>query len=173
MDSQHLYFRKVHPTAIIPTRATAGSIGYDIRTKLNGAYETVPAGGHTLIETGWKISFPIGCYCRIAPCSGLALKKGINVGAGVIDVDFKGEVGVILFNHGKEDVTFTPGDKIAQLIFELAITPSVYEIRTDPQTGEDVYTHLVFEEKEARGARGFGSTDAKYKYTKEIKKISL
>lgn len=162
MDSQRLYFRKVNPTAIIPTRATDGSIGYDIRTKRDGATETVPAGGRLLIKTGWKISYPLGCYCRIAPCSGLALKKGINVGAGVIDYDFEGEVRVILFNHGEDAVTFSPGDKIAQLILELAITPDAYEIRTDPQTGEDVYTHSVLEEKATRGAGGFGSTDKKY-----------
>ena len=63
------------------------------------------------------MALPPGCYGRIAPRSGLALKKLIDVGAGVIDADYRGEVGVILFNFGKEDFVVNMGDKIAQLIF--------------------------------------------------------
>ena len=67
------------------------------------------------------------CYGRIAPRSGLALKKFIDVGAGVIDSDYRGEIGVILFNFGNEDFEINMGDKIAQLIFERKNTPEVVE----------------------------------------------
>ena len=62
------------------------------------------------------MAIPEGCYGRIAPRSGLAVKKGINTGAGVVDYDYRGEVGVVLFNHGTEDFAVAPGDRVAQLI---------------------------------------------------------
>ena len=71
------------------------------------------------------MAFPLGCYGRIAPRSGLALKKFIDVGAGVIDADYRGELGVILFNFGNEDFVINQGDKVAQLIFEKIKTPTV------------------------------------------------
>ena len=69
----------------------------------------------------------LGCYGRVAPRSGLALKKFIDVGAGVIDTDYRGEVGVILFNFGSEDFVINMGDRIAQLIFEKIKTPKIKE----------------------------------------------
>ena len=83
-------------------------------------------------------------YARIAPRSGLALKKGICIGAGVIDQDYTGPLGVILFNHGQEDFTVTTGDRIAQLILEKCATLPVREV---DQIGETT-----------RGTGGFGST---------------
>ena len=71
------------------------------------------------------MSLPPGCYGRIAPRSGLAIKKFIDVGAGVIDSDYRGELGVILFNFGDEDFTVNMGDRIAQLIFEKIKTPTI------------------------------------------------
>ena len=63
------------------------------------------------------MALPPGCYGRVAPKFGLALKKFIDVGAGVIDSDYRGELGVILFNFGEEDFVINMGDKIAQPIF--------------------------------------------------------
>ena len=80
----------------------------------------------------------------MAPRSGLAYKKGIDVGAGVIDEDYRGEVGVILFNFGEEDFEVAPGDRIAQLILERIATPDV-EVVADLDATD-------------RGAGGFGST---------------
>ena len=97
-----------------------------------------------LVATDISIKFPDGMYARIAPRSGLALKKGIAVGAGVIDQDYTGSVGVILFNHGKEDFVIAPKDRIAQLILEANFSLPVKE---------------VFEIKDStRGNEGFGST---------------
>ena len=83
-------------------------------------------------------------YGRVAPRSGLAYKKGIDVGAGVIDEDYRGEVGVILFNFGEEDFEVAPGDRIAQLILEKISMVGLKEVDDLDQTD--------------RGAGGFGST---------------
>ena len=94
---------------------------------------------------------PPGCYGRIAPRSGLALKKFIDVGAGVIDADYRAEVGAILFNFGNEDFVVNMGDRITQLIFEKIKTPTIKE--TDDLAGTD------------RGAKGYGSTGVKIAQT--------
>ena len=74
--------------------------------------------GKCLVKTGLAMALPPGCYGRVAPRSGLALKKFIDVGAGVIDSDYRGKLGVILFNFSNEDFVINMGDRIAQLIFE-------------------------------------------------------
>lgn len=79
-----------------------------------------------------------------APRSGLALKHAIDVGAGVIDADYRGPVGVILFNHSDVDFEVKAGDRIAQMILEKIVTPEVMEV-------EDLDSTL-------RGEGGFGST---------------
>jgi len=71
-----------------------------------------------LIPIGIAIKMPDGVYGRVAPRSGLAVKKGIHVGAGVIDPDYRGEIHVLLFNNGKEPFEISIGDRIAQLILE-------------------------------------------------------
>ena len=81
------------------------------------------------------MSLPPGCYGRIAPRSGLAIKKFIDAGAGVIDSDYRGELGVILFNFGEEDFTVNMGDRIAQLIFEKIKTPTIKETNDLEGTG--------------------------------------
>ena len=99
------------------------------------------------MKTGLSISFPTGLYARIAPRSGLALKKFIDVGAGVVDSDYRGEVGVVLFNHGDQDFEVKMGDRIAQLILEKIDTPPVEEVQGLDDT--------------VRGSGGFGSTGVK------------
>ena len=96
------------------------------------------------MPTGLSISFPAGLYARIAPRSGLALKKFMDVGAGVVDADYRGEVGVVLFNHGDQDFEVKMGDRIAQLILEQISTPEVVEVSGLDET--------------VRGTGGFGST---------------
>ena len=77
-----------------------------------------PAHGKVVVKTGLSLAMPSGCYGRIAPRSGLALKKFIDVGAGVVDADYRGELGIVLFNFSDTDFQINMGDKIAQLIFE-------------------------------------------------------
>lgn len=71
-----------------------------------------------MINTGIRIEMPFGFYGRIAPRSGLAVRKGINVHAGVIDADYRGEISVAVINHGDQNWNIEPGDRIAQIILE-------------------------------------------------------
>jgi len=100
----------------IPTQGTPCSAGYD----LFAAEECViPSQERRLIKTNIALAIPFGYYCRIAPRSGLAYKNGIDVMAGVIDSDYRGDVGVILYNTDKNsEFKVSKGDKIAQIIFE-------------------------------------------------------
>ena len=108
-----LKVQKLSNNAALPKRSTEGAAGYDLCASQSC---TIPAGGKGLVHTGISISFPAGLYARIAPRSGLALKKFIDVGAGVVDADYRGEVGVVLFNHGDQDF---------RSIWEIA-SPSLY-----------------------------------------------
>ena len=81
------------------------------------------------------MALPPGCYERVAPRSGLAIKKFIDVGGRVIDSDYRGELGVILFNFGGEHFVVNMGDKIAQLIREKIKTPRIKEVNDLEGTG--------------------------------------
>lgn len=100
--------------------------------------------GKVLALTDIQIAVPSGCYGRVAPRSGLAHKNFIDVGAGVIDRDYRGNVGVILFNFGKDVFRVKKGDRIAQLICEKISYPRLEECTTLTET--------------VRGEGGFGST---------------
>jgi dUTP pyrophosphatase len=96
------------------------------------------------VGTGIAVGLPDGVYARVAPRSGLAAKHCIDVGAGVIDPDYTGEIKVIMFNHGDVDYTIKQGDKIAQMILERCETPPIEEV--------------IEIEDTVRGACGFGSS---------------
>jgi dUTP pyrophosphatase len=98
------------------------------------------------VKTDLAISCPAGTYGRVAPRSGLTVKKGVHVGAGVIDADYRGPVGVVLFNLGTEPLVIEHGDRIAQLILEQIVMAPVVDVG-DGELEETV-----------RGAGGFGST---------------
>ncbi|KAF8022835.1 hypothetical protein BT93_F0372 [Corymbia citriodora subsp. variegata] len=136
-----LRVKKLSEKAVLPSRASPLSAGYD----LSSAAETkVPARGKALVPTDLSIAIPEGTYARIAPRSGLAWKHSIDVGAGVIDADYRGPVGVILFNHSDADFEVKAGYRIAQLIIEKIMTPDVLEVKDLDST--------------LRGEGGFGST---------------
>ncbi|KAG6490761.1 deoxyuridine 5'-triphosphate nucleotidohydrolase-like [Zingiber officinale] len=135
--------KKLSQNAVLPSRASPLSAGYDLSS---AAAVVVPARGKALVPTDLSIAIPDGAYARIAPRSGLAWKYSIDVGAGVVDADYRGPVGVILFNHSDADFEVKPGDRIAQLILERIMTPEVIE--------------AVDLDSTARGDGGFGSTGA-------------
>ena len=120
-----LKVQKLTNNAALPKRSTAGAAGYDLCASQDCV---IPAKGKGLVKTGLSLTFPAGLYARIAPRSGLALKKFIDVGAGVVDADYRGEVGVVLFNHGDHDFEVKMGDIIAQLILQKISTPEVEEV---------------------------------------------
>ena len=136
-------FVKLNDKACTPVRATCLAAGYDLASTSTGVI--APGGGRLLISTGIALSLPSNTYARIAGRSGLALKHGICVGAGVIDADFRGEVKCLLFNHGDQPFLVSPGDKIAQLIVTPVCHPVFIEVDNMEMTD--------------RGSCGFGSTD--------------
>ena len=99
----------------MPIRVIARAAGYDLAETQAAV---VPAHGKVLVKIGLSMALPRGCYGRIAPKSGLAFQKFIDVRASVIDADYRGELAVILFNFKSEDFVVNMGDKIALLIFE-------------------------------------------------------
>ena len=117
--------KRTNVNARLPVRGTSGAAGYDLAA---AEAAVVPAHGKCLVKTGLAMALPTGCYGRIAPRSGLALKKFIDIGAGVIDADYRGEVGVILFNFSDQDFVVNMGDRIAQIIFEKIKTPQIKEL---------------------------------------------
>ncbi|KAH7715385.1 DeoxyUTP pyrophosphatase [Aphelenchoides avenae] len=124
----------------------------------------VPAGGRRLVSTGLRVAIPHGFYGRIAPRSGLAVKHFIDVGAGVVDADYRGELKVLLFNFGSEGFKIKIGDRIAQLICEQIAHPMLAEVECLSGTkrgpagfGSTVEANAVNDDWKAMGRR-FGST---------------
>ena len=100
----------------MPEKGTPQSAGHDIFASTSS---TIPPGDRKIIPTGLQIACQHGTYGRIAPRSGLTVKHGINVGAGVIDPDYRGKVGVVLFNNNmNKTLHIEKGKKIARLIVE-------------------------------------------------------
>lgn len=122
---ESIQIKLVHQDAKVPTHGTENSIGYDLYSC--EAVVILPSK-RALVDTGIQMAIPPiysaegGChlvYGRIAPRSGLAWKNGIQVGAGVIDPDYRGNIKVLLFNLGEDSFSISPGDRVAQIIFEL------------------------------------------------------
>jgi dUTP pyrophosphatase len=130
------------PAARAPVRASADAAGYDLFAA--AAVVVPPSGGRALVPTDVAVAVPPGTYGRVAPRSGLAVKHGIDVGAGVIDADYRGAVSVVLFNHGAAPFAVAAGDRVAQLVLSRIATPAVAVVAHLPST--------------TRGAGGFGST---------------
>nr|XP_021486967.1 deoxyuridine 5'-triphosphate nucleotidohydrolase, mitochondrial [Meriones unguiculatus] len=140
-DGARLRFVRLSEHATAPTRGSARAAGYD----LYSAYDyTIPPMEKAIVKTDIQIAVPSGCYGRVAPRSGLAVKHFIDVGAGVIDEDYRGNVGVVLFNFGKEKFEVKKGDRVAQLICERIFYPDLEEVQALDDT--------------ERGTGGFGST---------------
>jgi dUTP pyrophosphatase len=137
------YVGKVVPHAVVPTRATKGAAGYDLSACEDAV---IPARGWKMVDTGIALQIPSFVYARVAPRSGLTLKKGLDVGAGVVDSDYRDSIRVILFNHSDVDFEVKTGDRIAQLIFEHVHTPPLLLVD---------YMEMANTE---RGLGGFGST---------------
>lgn len=134
--------------ALLPSYATPGSAGADIRAFLEKAIIISP-GDRKLIQTGVFVEIPDGYEIQVRPRSGLAIKHGITLlnSPGTIDSDYRGEIGVILYNAGREPFTVENGDRIAQLV--LASVPRA------------VFSHSESLTKTERASDGYGSTGRK------------
>lgn len=138
-----LRIKRLSQNAILPVRGSAQAAGYDLAS---AEYVVVPAHGKAIAKTDLAMVIPEGHYGRIAPRSGFSWKKHTDIGAGVIDSDYRGNVGVVIFNHSDEDILVDKGDRVAQLIIERISTPVVVDVGDDELDDTD------------RGEGGFGST---------------
>lgn len=127
----------------MPEMATAGAAGYDLYAS---KAVTIKAGEYEKVPTGIRISMPVGFEAQIRPRSGLAAKHGVTVlnAPGTIDSDYRGEICVILINHGKKDFEIEKGMRIAQMVFSKVIQVSFKQVEQLDETN--------------RGEGGFGST---------------
>ena len=134
--------RRRHEEAIVPTKGTTGAAGYDLYAP---ADFSLGPGEREVIDLGIEMQIPVGVVGVIKSRSGLASRLSCDVAAGVIDSDYRGSVGVLLCNNGKEWVHFKAGDRIAQILFLLCYAGALVESQQLTPT--------------ERGEGGFGSTD--------------
>jgi dUTP pyrophosphatase len=138
---ENLSFKKLDRDAILPQRSSEFSAGLDLHSIESVSLQP---GERRLVRTGLAVAIPEGFYGRVAPRSGLAVKHGVDVMAGVIDADYRGEVGCLLYNAGNETISLPAQTKICQLIIEQIITPDA--------VWADSLSDTV------RGSGGFGSS---------------
>jgi deoxyuridine 5'-triphosphate nucleotidohydrolase len=140
-ELQVLSFQRLDPAATLPTRGSSNSAGLDLYSI---EAVTIEPGQRVLARTGLAVAIPEGHYGRVAPRSGLATKNGLDVMAGVIDADYRGEIRCLLYNAGDETISLPAQSKICQLIIEKIITPVAAWAEEISETD--------------RGTGGFGST---------------
>ena len=139
--------KKLHPSATLPTYGSAEAAGADLYACLE-APVTVQPGETAWIGTGIALEVPVGCAGLVYARSGMAAKRGLAPAnkVGVVDSDYRGEIKVVLLNHGTQPQTVEHGERIAQFVITPVLTPAYQEVEelTDSQ----------------RGTGGFGSTGA-------------
>ncbi len=137
--------KKLNSKAQLPKYKTSGSSGMDLMALIENPIKIKPQES-ALIATGIAIDIPEGTEVQIRPRSGLAAKFSISVlnTPGTIDSDYRGEIKIILFNHGKEDFTINNNDRVAQMVLMPILKAEFEEVEDLPET--------------LRGSEGFGST---------------
>lgn len=145
MTQTILRVKKLRENAILPAYMTEHAAGMDLHAALDRTLVVAP-GERRLVPTGLAFEIPPGFEGQVRPRSGLALNKGISLpnSPGTIDADYRGEVGIIVINHGTEPVAFEAGDRIAQLIIAPVERVALLEVVDLDQT--------------QRSAGGFGHT---------------
>jgi dUTP pyrophosphatase len=127
--------------AHLPEYSSGGAAGADLRASVA---VQVPPRARAAVPTGLRVAIPPGHVGLVWPRSGLALRQGIDTLAGVVDCDYRGELIVVLANHGDEPFHIAPGDRIAQLLVQ--------------RVEHAVFVAVADLEATARGTSGFGST---------------
>lgn len=145
MTQPRIEVKKLKADARIPQYMTALAAGMDIHALPSETVELAP-GERMLIPTGIAVAIPAGFEVQVRPRSGLALKNGVTLvnSPGTIDADYRGEIGVIVINHGNQSFRIEPGDRIAQLIVAPVSQAQMIEVAELDQT--------------SRGTGGFGHT---------------
>ena len=133
------------PGVALPVYAREGDAGLDVAA---AATATLEPGGRELVPTGLRVAIPAGYAGLVMPRSGLALRSGVTVlnAPGLIDSGYRGEIGVLLVNHGARTVVIQRGERIAQLVIQPVARAQLVEVRELPES--------------RRGEGGFGSTGA-------------
>jgi dUTP pyrophosphatase len=142
-SAKDLPIKRLRPEAVLPSYMTDGAAGLDLAAAES---VTLAPGRRALVATGLAIAVPAGHEAQVRPRSGLAVKHGITClnSPGTIDSDYRGELKVLLVNHGDEPFVVTPGMRIAQLVVAPVTRATIVEVTDLPET--------------ARGEGGFGST---------------
>lgn len=141
-----ILFKRHSPYAQVPTYGTDSAVGMDLYAALPpGAFVDIEPGKHAMVPLGFSAEIPDHMWVQLAARSGLAVKNGIMVMAGIIDPDYRGEWHVILYNAGPKDFHIVGGDRVAQAIVHFRSPVAFVETEK-----ELTYT--------ARGSGGFGST---------------
>ncbi|MDP2666875.1 MAG: dUTP diphosphatase [Candidatus Diapherotrites archaeon] len=140
----HLRIKKLHPDAILPKYAIPGDAGMDLYA--NDEYVIQP-GERMAVSTGIALALPPGHVGLIWDKSGPPLKNGLHVMGGVLDETYRGEIKIVVINHGKEPITLEKGQKVAQLLIQPIAHPEIEEVTQLDTT--------------IRGDKGFGSTGLK------------
>ena len=137
--------KKLNPNVLLPTYKTNGASGMDLMAFIEGPIKISPNSSY-LVPTGLSMAFSEDYEVQIRPRSGLAAKNNITVlnTPGTIDSDYRGEVKIILFNHGKEDFLINNKDRVAQMVLTPVVKMELEETDSIPDT--------------LRGDDGFGST---------------
>jgi len=137
--------KKLDPTIKLPEYKTEGASGMDLIAFLKEPMEIKPRNS-SLVPTGLSVAFPENYEIQIRPRSGLAAKNNISVlnTPGTIDSDYRGEIKVIIYNHGNSNFIINNGDRIAQMVLSPIIKMDLEEVKNLPKT--------------IRGEGGFGST---------------
>ena len=133
------------PGVALPVYAREGDAGLDVAA---AATVTLEPGGRELVPTGLRVAIPAGYAGLVMPRSGLALRSGVTVlnAPGLIDSGYRGEIGVLLVNHGARTVVIQRGERIAQLVIQPVARAQLVAVRELPES--------------RRGEGGFGSTGA-------------
>lgn len=134
---------KVKGPGSLPEYGSNGAAGADLRASES---LSIPPGGRAAVPTGLHLAIPPGHVGLVWPRSGLALRHGIDTLAGVIDSDYRGEVRVVLVNHGGQDFPIVAGDRVAQLLIQPVLRAT--------------FTPAESLDETPRGQGGFGSTGA-------------
>ena len=140
-----IHVKKLRPGAVLPTYGTSGAAGADLYACLEEPV-TIAPGQTVFVPTGIALEVPQGCAGLVYARSGLACKRGLAPAnkVGVVDSDYRGEINVVLHNHGDQAQRVENGERIAQLLITPVLTPAYEEV-------EDLTDTL-------RGGAGFGST---------------
>ena len=140
-----VFIKKLNPSVQLPSYKTSGASGMDLMAFIEKPIELKP-GKSCLVPTGLSVAFSKEYEIQVRPRSGLAAKKNISVlnTPGTIDSDYRGELKVILFNHGSENFMINNNDRVAQMVLAPIIKMELEEINELPET--------------IRGEGGFGST---------------